>query len=34
MSTVMQLDAVTLEYPVPRQYKKENIQPSALETFP
>ena len=33
MSTVMQLDAVTLEYPVPRQYKKENIQPSGIRNI-
>jgi ABC-type polysaccharide/polyol phosphate transport system ATPase subunit len=33
MSTVMTLDAVTLEYPVPRQYKKENIQPSGIRNI-
>ena len=33
MSTVMKLDAVTLEYPVPRQYKKENIQPSGIRNI-
>jgi ABC-type polysaccharide/polyol phosphate transport system ATPase subunit len=33
MSTVMELDAVTLEYPVPRQYKKENIQPSGIRNI-
>lgn len=33
MSTVMKLDAVTLEYPVPRQYRKENIQRSGIRTI-
>jgi len=33
MSTVMKLGAVTLEYPVPRQYKKENIQPSGIRNI-
>jgi len=33
MSTVMKLDAVTLEYPVPRQYRKENIQPSGIRNI-
>ena len=26
----MDLEAVTLEYPVPRQYRKENVQPSGI----
>mgnify|MGYP001178440158 FL=1 len=33
MSTVMKLDTVTLEYPVPRQYRKENIQPSGIRNI-
>ena len=30
MSVVMRLEDVTLEYPVPRQYRKENITPSGI----
>lgn len=33
MTTVMKLDNVTLEYPVPRQYRKENIQPSGIRNI-
>ena len=33
MSTVMKLDTVSLEYPVPRQYRKENIQPSGIRNI-
>jgi ABC-type polysaccharide/polyol phosphate transport system ATPase subunit len=33
MSIVMKLDAVTLEYPVPRQYRKEQIQPSGIRNI-
>ena len=33
MSAVMKLDTVTLEYPVPRQYRKENIQPSGIRNI-
>jgi len=28
MTVVMRLDDITLEYPVPRQYRKEDVQPS------
>jgi ABC-type polysaccharide/polyol phosphate transport system ATPase subunit len=30
MTVVMRLEDVTLEYPVPRQYRKEDIQPSGV----
>ena len=30
MSTVMRLDDITLEYPVPRQYRKEDVLPSGV----
>ena len=33
MSTVMKLDTVSLEYPVPRQYRKENIQASGIRNI-
>ena len=33
MTTVMKLDNVTLEYPVPQQYRKENIQPSGIRNI-
>ena len=33
MSTVMRLEDITLEYPVPRQYRKENVQPSGVRNI-
>ena len=33
MSTVMRLESITLEYPVPRQYRKENVQPSGVRNI-
>jgi len=33
MSVVMRLEDVTLEYPVPRQYRKENITPSGIRNI-
>lgn len=33
MTVVMRLDDVTLEYPVPRQYRKEDIQPSGVRNI-
>ena len=33
MTVVMRLDGITLEYPVPRQYRKENIQPSGVRNI-
>ncbi len=33
MSTVMRLDDITLEYPVPRQYRKEDVQPSGVRNI-
>ena len=33
MSTVMRIEDITLEYPVPRQYRKENIQPSGVRNI-
>ena len=33
MSTVMRLDEITLEYPVPRQYRKEEVQPSGVRNI-
>ena len=33
MSTVMRLDEITLEYPVPRQYRKEDVQPSGVRNI-
>ncbi|MDA8557047.1 ABC transporter ATP-binding protein [Candidatus Poseidoniales archaeon] len=33
MSTVMRLEDITLEYPVPRQYRKEDVQPSGVRNI-
>ncbi len=33
MTVVMRLEDVTLEYPVPRQYRKEDIQPSGVRNI-
>ena len=33
MTTVMQIEDITLEYPVPRQYRKENVQPSGVRNI-
>ena len=33
MTVVMRLEEVTLEYPVPRQYRKEDIQPSGVRNI-
>jgi ABC-type polysaccharide/polyol phosphate transport system ATPase subunit len=33
MSTVMSLKDITLEYPVPRQYRKEDVQPSGVRNI-
>jgi len=33
MSIVMRLDGITLEYPVPRQYRKEDVQPSGVNNI-
>jgi ABC-type polysaccharide/polyol phosphate transport system ATPase subunit len=33
MSTVMSLKDITLEYPVPRQYRKEDVQPSGIRNI-
>jgi len=33
MTIVMRLEDVTLEYPVPRQYRKEDIQPSGVRNI-
>ncbi len=33
MTTVMKIDAVNLEYPMPRRYRKENIQPSGIRNI-
>ena len=33
MSAVMRLEDITLEYPVPRQYRKENVQPSGVRNI-
>ena len=33
MSTVMRLEDITLEYPVPRQYRKEDFQPSGVRNI-
>ncbi len=33
MTTVMKIDAVNLEYPIPRRYRKENIQPSGIRNI-
>ena len=33
MSIVMRLDDITLEYPVPRQYRKEEVQPSGVRNI-
>jgi ABC-type polysaccharide/polyol phosphate transport system ATPase subunit len=33
MTAVMRLEDVTLEYPVPRQYRKEDIQPSGVRNI-
>ena len=33
MSTVMRLEGITLEYPVPRQYRKEDVQPSGVRNI-
>ena len=33
MTVVMRLDDITLEYPVPRQYRKEDVQPSGVRNI-
>ena len=33
MTVVMRLEDVTLEYPVPRQYRKEDVQPSGVRNI-
>jgi len=33
MITVMRLEDITLEYPVPRQYRKEDVQPSGVRNI-
>jgi len=33
MSAVMRLEDITLEYPVPRQYRKEDVQPSGVRNI-
>ena len=33
MTVVMRLEDITLEYPVPRQYRKEDIQPSGVRNI-
>ena len=33
MSTVMRLEEITLEYPVPRQYRFEDVQPSGVRNI-
>ena len=30
MTIVMSIDDITLEYPVPRRYRNENVQPSGI----
>lgn len=33
MTTVMKIDDITLEYPLPRNYRKKNIQPSGIRNI-
>ena len=33
MNVVMRLEDITLEYPVPRQYRKEDVQPSGIRNI-
>ena len=33
MTVVMRLDEITLEYPVPRQYRNEDIKPSGVRNI-